>query len=67
MKKVVSIMAVAALFLSMNVNAQEPKAKKKKAKTEAAAATSEPSVEKKSCAPGTFKKGCCAHKEEAKS
>ena len=36
MKKLVSIMAVAAFMLSMNVNAQEPKqkAKKEKAKTE---------------------------------
>ena len=36
MKKLVSIMAVAAFMLSMNVNAQEPKqkAKKETAKTE---------------------------------
>ena len=35
MKKLVSIMAVAAFILSMNVNAQEPKKKQKEtAKTE---------------------------------
>lgn len=32
MKKLVSIMAVAAFMLSMNVNAQEPKKKAKKRK-----------------------------------
>ena len=43
MKKLVSIMAVAAFMLSMNVNAQEPKKKSKKetAKTEKSCSTSD--------------------------
>ena len=47
MKKLVSIMAVAAFMFSMNVNAQEPKQKEKKetAKTEKSCST----AEKKSC------------------
>lgn len=60
MRKVVSIMAVAALLFSMNVNAQEPKAKKKTAKTEKAVASSK--EEKKACATDSGKKSCCAHK-----
>jgi hypothetical protein len=63
MKKLVSIMAVAALFFSMNVMAQEPKkAKKSKAKTEKAACSTE---EKKACGTATAGKsgGCCASKK----
>ncbi|MDI1315846.1 hypothetical protein [Flavobacterium sp.] len=60
MKKVISIMALAAFLLSMNVNASEtPKDKKKdKAKTEKSCTT----AEKKSCASGE-KKSCCAAKK----
>jgi topoisomerase IA-like protein len=59
MKKLVSIMAVAALLFSMNVSAQETaKAKKKAAKTEKAACST---AEKKACA-ADGKKACCAHK-----
>ena len=43
MKKLVSIMAVAAFMMSINVTAQEPKqkAKKETAKTEKSCATAE--------------------------
>ncbi len=61
MKKLVSILAVAAFMFTMSANAQEKvSSKKKKVKTETAA--------KKDCAKGE-KKGaaCCAHKAEAKS
>jgi hypothetical protein len=65
MKKIVSIFAILALFLSMNVYAQQgPKQKKQKAKTEKSCSAEE----KKSC--GTDKKGgCCSSKktEEKKS
>ena len=59
MKKVTSILAVAALLFSMNVNAQEqePKAKKK-AKTEKSTST----TDKKSCSEGEKKAGCCSKK-----
>ena len=60
MRKVVSIMAVAALLFSINVNAQEPKAKKKTPKTEKAVASAK--EEKKACATDSGKKSCCAHK-----
>lgn len=64
MKKLVSILAVAAFMFTLSANAQEKESsKKKKAKTEKAVAS-----EKKDCAKGE-KKGaaCCAHKAEAKS
>lgn len=59
MKKLVSIMAVAAFMFTMSANAQEKvSSKKKKAKTEKAVAS-----DKKECSTGE-KKGasCCAHK-----
>ncbi len=63
MKKIVSILAVAAFMLSMNVNAQEPKkkAKKEKAKTEKSCST----AEKKSCGTDEKVGGCCASKKAA--
>lgn len=65
MKKLVSIMAVAAFMFSMNVNAQEPqkKAKKETAKTEKSCST----AEKKSCGTETEAKtgGCCSSKKAA--
>ncbi len=61
MKKLVSIMAVAAFMLSMNVIAQEPKqkAKKETAKTEKSCAT----AEKKSCGSEAKAGGCCSSKK----
>ena len=57
MKKLVSLLAVAAFFISMDAMAGEPKNKeKKKAKSEKAAA------EKKECSTGE-KKACCASKK----
>lgn len=56
MKKVISMMAVAAFLFSMNANAQEKPKQQKKAKTE------------KSCTPAEMKacskekKTCCAKK-----
>lgn len=70
MKKAACVLAVTAFLFSMNVNAQQaPKAKKSKARTEASAAAATPAAsgEKKSCSPASGKKGCCAHKEEARS
>ena len=63
MKKLVSIMAVAAFMLSMNVNAQEPKKKTKKetAKTEKSCST----AEKKSCSTEAKSGGCCSSKKAA--
>ncbi|RTL10982.1 MAG: hypothetical protein EKK56_09285 [Flavobacteriaceae bacterium] len=63
MKKLVSIMAVAAFMLSMNVNAQEPKqkAKKETAKTEKSCST----AEKKSCGSEAKSGGCCSSKKAA--
>ena len=63
MKKLVSILAVAAFMLSMNVNAQEPKkkAKKETAKTEKSCST----AEKKSCSSDAKAGGCCASKKTA--
>lgn len=59
MKKVISMMALAAFLFSMNVNASEtPKEKKNdKAKTEKST-----TAEKKSCA-SSEKKSCCASKK----
>lgn len=59
MKKLASILTVAAFVFALNVNAQEPKkAKKETAKTEKSCSSSE----KKSC--GTEKKGgCCSSKK----
>jgi Ni/Co efflux regulator RcnB len=59
MKKLVSILAVAAFMFSMNVSAQEPQEKEKKAKTEKSCSKDE----KKGCAKGEKKGGCCAHKK----
>jgi hypothetical protein len=61
MKKLVSIMAVAAFMMSINVTAQEPKqkAKKETAKTEKSCAT----AEKKSCGSEAKSGGCCASKK----
>ena len=57
-------MAVAVLLVSFSANAQETTpAKKKAAKTEKATASSK--EDKKGCSTAG-KKGCCAHKEEAK-
>ena len=63
MKKLVSMMAVAAFMFSMTVNAQEPKqkAKKETAKTEKSCAT----AEKKSCGSEAKAGGCCASKKAA--
>lgn len=59
MKKIVSIVALAAFVFSMNVNAQEPKqAKKEKAKTEKSC-----SSEKKSSCGSEKKGGCCSSKK----
>ena len=59
MKKVISMMAVAAFLFSMNVNAQEKQEKKVavKAKTEKSCSA----AEKKSCSKD--KKACCAAKK----
>ena len=61
MKKLVSIMAVAAFMFSMNVNAQEPKqkAKKETAKTEKSCST----ADKKSCGSEAKSGGCCSSKK----
>lgn len=67
MKKIVSIFAISALFLSINANAQQsPKQKKQKAKTEKTCTAEEKkscsAEEKKSC--GAEKKaGCCSSKK----
>jgi len=60
MKKLISMMTVAAFLFSVNANATEaPKEKKKdKAKTEKSCTA----AEKKSCASGE-KKSCCAAKK----
>lgn len=63
MKKLVTLLAVAAFMFSLDANAQEPKQKKKEsAKTEKAAVSKD---EKKSC--GSEAKACCSSKKaEAK-
>ena len=63
MKKLVSILAVAAFMVSMNVNAQEPKkkAKKETTKTEKSCSTSD----KKSCGSDAKAVGCCSPKKVA--
>ena len=63
MKKLVSIMVVAAFMFSMTVNAQEPKqkAKKETAKTEKSCST----AEKKSSGSEAKTGGCCASKKAA--
>jgi hypothetical protein len=59
MKKLISVMAVAAFLFSMNVNAQAKQEKKQdKAKTEKSCSASE----KKACA-ASGKKSCCAAKK----
>ena len=64
MKKLVSILAVAAFMFSMNVNAQEPKkkAKKETTKTEKSCSTSD----KKSCGSDAKAGGCCSSKKVMK-
>lgn len=57
MKKVISMMALAAFLFSMNANAQQKPAVKKKAKTEKKCTP----AEMKSC-DKTKKPGCCAKK-----
>ena len=59
MKKVISMMAIAAFLFSANVNAHNdgPKDKKKDAKTEKTCSA----AEKKSCSAD--KKSCCAAKK----
>ncbi|WP_396211387.1 hypothetical protein [Flavobacterium sp.] len=59
MKKLVSILAVAAFMFSMNVSAQEPQEKEKKAKTEKSCSTEE----KKACGTAEKKAGCCSAKK----
>jgi Ni/Co efflux regulator RcnB len=64
MKKLVSMVALAAFAVALNVNAQEPKQEKKTAKTEKSCC-----ADKKSCSSdkkeaSTDKKaGCCAAKK----
>jgi len=60
MRKLVSILAVAAFMFSMNVNAQEPKQKAKavKAKTEKSCDSG-----KKSCCSDSKSGGCCSSKK----
>jgi len=57
MKKVISMLALAAFLFSMNANAQEKPKQKKKAKTEKSCTT----AEMKSCSKEK-KAGCCAKK-----
>lgn len=62
MKKLVSLLVVAAFFVTADAMATDPKnkeKKKEKAKTEKAEASKE---EKKSCSSGE-KKACCASKK----
>jgi len=63
MKKLVSILAVAAFMFSMTFNAQEPKqkAKKETAKTEKSCSTED----KKSCGTEAKSGGCCSSKKAA--
>ena len=67
MKKLVSLLVVAAFFVTVDAMATDPKNKEKKkdkAKTEQVEASKE---EKKSCSSGE-KKACCASKKaESKS
>lgn len=67
MKKLVSLLVVAAFFVTADAMATDPKnkeKKKEKAKTEQVEASKE---EKKSCSSGE-KKACCASKKaESKS
>jgi hypothetical protein len=59
MRKVISMMAIAAFLFSANANAMgTPKEKKKAVKTEKSCSESE----KKACASGE-KKSCCAAKK----
>lgn len=67
MKKLVSVLAVAAFVFTITVNAQEPTQEKKKAKTEKTCSSDKKGCgsEKKSC--GSEKKGgCCSSKKEMK-
>ena len=59
MKKLVSILAVAAFMFSVNGIAQEPQEKEKQAKTEKSCST----AEKKSCGTAEKKGGCCSAKK----
>jgi hypothetical protein len=58
MKKVVSMLAIAAFLFTVNAHAQEPVQKKKKAKTEKSCSE----AEKKSCDKDK-KGGCCSGKK----
>ncbi len=58
MRKVISILAIAAFLFSVDANAGTPKEKKKAAKTEKSCSASE----KKACASGE-KKSCSAAKK----
>ncbi|AWM12934.1 hypothetical protein NHF50_03335 [Flavobacterium sp. NRK F10] len=64
MKKLVSMVALAAFVLALNVNAQEPK-QEKKAKTEKSCCADKKSCDKdKKASCGSEKKaGCCASKK----
>lgn len=69
MKKIVSLLAVAAFMFSVDAMANEPKNKdkKKKAQTEQATTETKPEAsteEKKSCG-GSEKKACCSAKKSA--
>jgi hypothetical protein len=63
MKKVITILAIAAFLFSVDANAGTPKGKKKAAKTEKACSASE----KKACASSEKKACCAAKKTEAKN
>lgn len=67
MKKLVSVLAVAAFVFTVAVNAQEPTQEKKKAKTEKTCSSDKKGCgsEKQGC--GSEKKGgCCSSKKEMK-
>ena len=73
MKKVITILAIAAFMFSVDANAQEPKQTKKVASTEAKKGCcssdkkSTASTDKKSCGTEAKSGGCCSSKKsEAK-
>lgn len=73
MKKVITILAIAAFMFSVDANAQEPKQTKKVATTETKKACCSAdkketaSAEKKSCGTEAKAGGCCSSKKaEAK-
>ncbi|MEO8235280.1 MAG: hypothetical protein ABI549_07690 [Flavobacterium sp.] len=72
MKKLVSIMALAAILISMNGNAQTKKPKEKAKKECSAAEMKKCAKDKKTCTPEEMKTctkekkaGCCANKAKA--